>query len=255
MTSVREKPATSALGIFAGRWHAEGPVHASANGPAAHWTSEEHYEWLPGERFMLNRWDARVAGRDFRGISVLGQDADRGYFAAFYDNGGHAPVYRVSVQGDVWTFAGEAQRATYTFSAGGAAMAVRWEWRDATGWHPLCDLSARRVRAAEDVIREYFAAFEAQDRPRLERLLDPDFSFSSPRDERLDQRAFFERCWPNAGKLRAFRIERLCEHDGEAFVRYSAERAADGARFRNLEHFRIARGSVQSVDVYFGRDL
>lgn len=245
----------NALGVFAGRWHAQGPVYASAHGPATQWISEEHYEWLPGESFLVNRWDARVGGREFRGMAVLGHDAKRGYFAAFYDNAGHAPVYRVSVQGDAWTFAGEAQRAVYAFSADGAAMAVHWEWRDATGWHPLCDLSARRVPGAADVVRDYFAAFEAQDRSRLERLLDPDFTFSSPRDERLDQRAFFERCWPNAGKLRAFRVERLCEHDGEVFVRYSAERATDGVRFRNTEHIRIARGSIQSVDVYFGRDL
>ena len=255
MAAVSEKQtAVEALGVFAGRWHAEGPVHKSAYGPTSHWSSEEHYEWLPGGRFLVNRWDAEVGGKDFRGMAVLGHDEASGYFAAFYDNGGHAPVYSVSLCAAVWTFAGDEQRAFYSFRSD-SMMRIRWEWRDSVGWHPLCDLVAKRVASAAEVVRDLFAAFEAQDRARADLLLDEDFTFSSPRDDRIDKRSYFERCWPNADKIRDFRLERVCEHDTEVFVRYSAERVADRVRFRNTELIRVARGRVKSVDVYFGREL
>ena len=32
-------------------------------------------------------------------------------------------------------------------------------------------------------------------------------------------------------------------------------RVSDGVRFRNTEYFRVERGKIKEVDVYFGRDL
>jgi len=245
--------ATARLEPLAGCWHVEGDVQKSAYGPASHWSSDERCEWLPGQRFLVNRWDARVGERDFKGMAVFGYDPHRGYFARFHDNAGNAPDYTVSMDGATWTLTGDAQRAVYEFSPG--SIAIRWEWRDEKGWYPLCTLNARRVVSAAEVVHEYFAAFQAQDRATAERLLAQDFTFSSPRDDRIDRAAYFERCWPNASRLRAFRIERLFEHDGEVFVRYSAERISDGVRFRNTEIIRVARGQIREIDVYFGRDL
>ena len=263
MHTVAEKPAADVaqLEAFTGRWHAEGRVYASAYGEAARWVSEERYEWLPGGHFLVNRWDARVGQRDFEGLTVLGRDPAGGWFAAFYDNGGNAPRYRVSVEGSVWTFSGDEQRAFYEMSPG--AMKIHWEWRDGAHWKPLCDLAAERARGAGELVLDLFDAFEAQDRDAAERLLADDFRFTSPRDEPLDRREYMERCWPASSRVRAFRIERLAENpaeDGErgareVFVRYSAERVADGVRFRNTEHFRVSRGRIRKVDVYFGRDL
>ncbi len=121
-------------------------------------------------------------------------------------------------------------------------------------------LYGARLPAAGQAVREHdatlHAAYDAGDRVTAEELLDEDFRFSSPRDDRIDKRAWFERCWPNSDKLCAFRIERLCERDdGEVFVRYSAERVADGVRFRNIELWRVVEGRVREIDVYFGRDL
>ncbi|HEV3010642.1 MAG TPA: nuclear transport factor 2 family protein [Burkholderiales bacterium] len=257
MTAVSERQklsgAVARLEPFAGNWHVEGEVQKSAYGPASRWVSDECCEWLPGHRFLINRWDARVSERDFHGMAVFGHDAERGYFARFHDNAGTAPDYRVSIEGSTWTLTGEAQRAVYEFGSG--TIDIRWEWRDDKGWHPLCTLSARRVVSASQLVHDYFDAFQAQDRAAAERLLAQDFRFSSPRDDHIDRAAYFERCWPNSDKLRAFRMERMCEHDGEVFVRYSAERVADGVRFRNTEVIRVARGQIRQVEVYFGRDL
>jgi ketosteroid isomerase-like protein len=249
----QEEIAVARLESLTGHWHVEGEVQKSADGAAARWTSEERYDWLPGERFLVNRWDARVGEGDFQGMAVFGHDKDRGYFARFYDNAGNAPEYRVELDDTTLRIEGEAQRAVYEL--GELAMKIRWEWRDEQGWHALCTLTARKIPSASQVVRSYFEAFEARDRAAAERLLAEDFRFSSPRDDGIDRVGYFERCWPNSGELRAFRLERVCEHDGEVFVRYSAERAVDGVRFRNAELVRVSDGRIRAIEVYFGRNL
>ncbi|HEY1290167.1 MAG TPA: nuclear transport factor 2 family protein [Burkholderiales bacterium] len=106
-----------------------------------------------------------------------------------------------------------------------------------------------------EIVRKLYASFAAKDRRTVEALLSDDFTFSSPRDDHIDKAAYFERCWPNSDKIRAFDIEQLFANDHEAFVRYAAERSADGTRFRNTEYLRVEGGKVREVDVYFGRDL
>jgi ketosteroid isomerase-like protein len=106
-----------------------------------------------------------------------------------------------------------------------------------------------------DTIRGFFLAFQKKDRRRAEELMAEDFTFSSPRDDRIGKAEYFVRCWPNSDRIRNFEIEQLFESGNEAFVRYVAERTSDGGRFRNTEYFRVEGGKVKEVDVYFGRDL
>ena len=106
-----------------------------------------------------------------------------------------------------------------------------------------------------DTVRGFFLAFQKKDRQRAEELMAEDFTFSSPRDDRIGKAEYFARCWPNSDKIRNFEIEQLFERGTEAFVRYVAERTSDGGRFRNTEYFRVEGGKVKEVDVYFGRDL
>lgn len=135
----------SHLKPLAGRWHVEGDVEATSHGPASKWTSEEHADWLPGERFLVNRWDAKVGERGFRGMAVFGHDPDSGFFATFYDNAGHHPTYDVTIEGLTWQLIGDAQRATFEFSGDGKTVHIRWESRGDKGWEPLCDLTGTRV--------------------------------------------------------------------------------------------------------------
>lgn len=134
--------AAARLAPFLGHWRVEGEVFGSAYGPACRWSSEESCEWLPGGRFLVNRWDASVGERRLQGMAVFGYDPNRGYFARFYDSLGNAPEYRVSILGAAWTLTGDAQRAVYEFGAG--TMEIRWDWRDSSGWHALCTLHARK---------------------------------------------------------------------------------------------------------------
>jgi uncharacterized protein (TIGR02246 family) len=109
--------------------------------------------------------------------------------------------------------------------------------------------------SAADVVRRSFEIFQAQDRRRREELLAEGFTFTSPYDDGIDKATYFQRCWPNASKLRGFAIEALIDRGDEAFVQYIAERVSDGVRFRNTEHHRLQNGKLKSIHIYFGREL
>jgi ketosteroid isomerase-like protein len=108
-------------------------------------------------------------------------------------------------------------------------------------------------RSVSELVRRYYAAFHAKDRNALDAAMTDDFSFTSPLDDHIDKTAFFERCLPNADKLRGFRIETLVESGDEVFVRYRCERVADGVAFGNVEYVRMQGTRIKEVEVYFGR--
>jgi ketosteroid isomerase-like protein len=109
-------------------------------------------------------------------------------------------------------------------------------------------------RDVSELARALYAAFTEADRPAMEALLGDDFRFSSPQDDRIDRAAYFERCWPGAGKVRIRSIERLLAQGDEAFVRYVAE-GGDGVRFQNVELVTARDGQVVNVEVYFGWNI
>ena len=143
------------LGAFIGKWHAEGSSYADGQqaadplASAVPWTSDESYEWLPGEFFVLHRWDAMAGDRVFKGTQILGfDDKEGGYFTRHFDNTGNHPEYHAKVSGDTWTFTGDTTRATVTITDGGSQMRFNWEWQNqGQNWLPLCDRTARRVSA------------------------------------------------------------------------------------------------------------
>ena len=64
----------------------------------------------------------------------------------------------------------------------------------------------------------------------------------------------FVRCWPNSGKLRDFKLEKLFEKGDEAFVRYQVTRVEDGVKFRNAEYLKCAGNRIVEIQVYFGAE-
>lgn len=118
-------------------------------------------------------------------------------------------------------------------------------------WH---EQPRARNRVAETV-RTYFRAFEAMDRRLVHDILADDFRFSSPRDDRIGKVQYFDRCWDTEHRPRHFHIEKIFVKGPEAFVRYRAERTSDGTLFRNTELIQIENNRIQSIEVYFGRDL
>jgi ketosteroid isomerase-like protein len=103
-------------------------------------------------------------------------------------------------------------------------------------------------------VRDCFRAYETADRDLIERRLADDLVFSAPPDVGIDRARYFERCWANAGAVRAFAFERLTVVGDEVLVTYEATRA-DGSRFRNTEIFGFTGDRVSRIEVYFGWDL
>ncbi len=104
-----------------------------------------------------------------------------------------------------------------------------------------------------DITRALFAAYQAKDRARLERLLTDDFRFTSPYDDAIDTATYFERCWPASidGRIASNTIEKLTEAGDDVFVQYKCV-TNDGKEFRNVECHTFAGDKVCEVNVYFG---
>ena len=104
------------------------------------------------------------------------------------------------------------------------------------------------------IVRAVFAAYVAKDRTTIERLIAPDFHFTSPLDNRIDRETYFERCWPNSEWTEAFDFVRFTAGDDQVAVTYEA-RSTGGKRFRNTEIFTLRGDQVVEVEVYFGWSL
>jgi len=103
-------------------------------------------------------------------------------------------------------------------------------------------------------VKDSYHAYETGDRALVEQILSDDFTFYSPPDPGIDRERYFERCWPGAGRIKAFEFTRLIEHADEVVVTYEATRN-DGTRFRNTEVHTFDGNRIRQVEVYFGWDL
>jgi ketosteroid isomerase-like protein len=104
----------------------------------------------------------------------------------------------------------------------------------------------------EDLIRGYYRAYETDDRAAVEAFLSPDFTFTSPLDDRIDRATYFVKCWPGHERIRAFHLAQLLVDADHALVRYDAVNN-DGTGFQNVEHFVLDGHRATHIDVYFGR--
>jgi hypothetical protein len=141
------------LKVFIGKWHAAGDSFASGQtkqnprGATEKWLSDETFEWLPGQFFVMQRWDAMTGANAFQGTAIMGwDDNSQQYMTRSYENHGFVRDYVTRVVGKTWTFNGDTERALVEFSDGGKTQNIAWEWRQpGEDWLPLCDRLARRV--------------------------------------------------------------------------------------------------------------
>ena len=135
------------LEAFVGRWRAEGQSYGQnqdRNDPKANaepWVSDEVTEWHAGKFFIVQREDARIGLGTLITHSVIGYDEPSGgYVAHAFENHGFYRRYTVRVDGRIWTFSGDTERARIEFSEDGRTQTVTWEWRPLDDeWLPLCD--------------------------------------------------------------------------------------------------------------------
>ena len=102
-----------------------------------------------------------------------------------------------------------------------------------------------------EIVRACFKSYVDKDRTKIESLIGEDFHFSSPLDNRIDRKTYFERCWPNSKTMAAVEFTRVFVNGDTVFVTYET-RMNDGKRFRNTEVFTFKGGKITDVEVYFG---
>ena len=59
-------------------------------------------------------------------------------------------------------------------------------------------------RDSAEIAKQMYLAYVDKDRSAIERLIAEDFQFTSPLDNRLDRKTYFERCWPNSRPFAQF---------------------------------------------------
>jgi ketosteroid isomerase-like protein len=101
------------------------------------------------------------------------------------------------------------------------------------------------------VARAVYDAYVRKDRKAIESLIADDFHFTSPLDNRIDRKTFFERCWPNSETTASFEFKNLVSDNGRVFVTYELTKTT-GERFCNTEILSTQDGKLSEVEVYFG---
>jgi ketosteroid isomerase-like protein len=110
----------------------------------------------------------------------------------------------------------------------------------------------RRTMADTDVVRAVFEAYLAGDRPAAERLIADGLTFTSPQDDHIDRAAYFDRCFPTAGRLTSQEILRLVgDGEGGVFILYEYQ-LKTGERHRNTEFITVRDGRITEIQVFFG---
>jgi hypothetical protein len=113
------------------------------------------FEWLPGETFLVMRWEVPVPVAP-DGIAVIGPGQDgEGYLQHYFDSRGVARLYEMSFDGRVWKLWREredfsplsfSQRFEGTFSDDGNTITARWEKTAEDGsWEHDFDLTYTRA--------------------------------------------------------------------------------------------------------------
>jgi len=122
------------LAPFVGEW---GLVAAFKDIPPADIGARVTFEWLPGERFLIQRWEVPIPEAP-DGIAIIGPDpeSDGNYLQHYFDSRGVARVYRMTFEDGVWKLWRDepdvsqldfAQRYAGTFSDDGKTIAGSWE--------------------------------------------------------------------------------------------------------------------------------
>lgn len=127
----------ASLDVLVGEWTMTASLSPDANAPRA----GTSFEWLPGRRFLIQRWQVdHPQAPD--GIAIIGLAADgSGLEQHYFDSRGVARVYRMTFADRLWTLERVAeapdfcQRFTGTVADDGSSIAGAWESSaDGSNW-------------------------------------------------------------------------------------------------------------------------
>ena len=88
------------------------------------------------------------------------------------------------------------------------------------------------MTSAAEIVRVCFLAYEVKDRRAIEEILDNDFIFTSPLDNKIDRQTYLDRCWPISKNVHDFKLVNLVESGSQVFVTYIST-LNSGKSFRN----------------------
>ena len=134
--------------------------------------------------------------------------------------------------------------ATGACSLAGAITPPGLAGANAFGGHDLTN---------EEIIRNWYMAWEMKDFATFNALLADSFTFSSANgDDHISKSAFKTQCWDTQVDFIAhFELERVNTGAEDAFVKYLCH-TKNGKSFRNVEYLRIKNGKLESIECYFG---
>jgi SnoaL-like protein len=110
-------------------------------------------------------------------------------------------------------------------------------------------------KSSQQMIKDYYAAYEKKDWGLMESILAEGFTFTSPAgDNRINLKLYKERCWPNAYKTKKFDLEKVIIDGDDAYVTYNGW-TTDGKLFRNTERFKFKGGKIIENECFFGTGI
>jgi hypothetical protein len=115
-------------------------------------------------------------------------------------------------------------------------------------------MTEEKITKTDDIVataRAVYEAYVAKDRVAIEKLIAPDFHFTSPLDNPIDRATYFARCWPNSERIKGFDFIDLVPDRDRVFVIYEGH-SANERGFRNTEVVTVRKNQIVDVQVYFG---
>jgi hypothetical protein len=149
MATTSSGVSLQALAALVGDWKL---LAAFGGMPAADIGARVGFEWLPGEQFLVQRWEVPVPEAP-DGIAIIGPDPERegGYLQHYFDSRGIARVYKMSLEDGVWKLWRDepdfspldfAQRFEGTFGEDGRTISGTWQINhDGKTWEKDFDLT------------------------------------------------------------------------------------------------------------------
>ncbi len=153
MGQLLENAAIDRLAVFVGEW---GMAAEFKDLPPADIGARVVFEWMPGRRFLIQRWQVPVPEAP-DGIGIIGADpeSEGNFLQHYFDSRRVARVYKMSMSDRGWKLWRDspdfpslafAQRYTGTFCGDGRVIAGSWEIRhDGASWEHEFDLTYTKI--------------------------------------------------------------------------------------------------------------
>ena len=137
----------------------------------------------------------------------------------------------------------------YLLAAGAVSLAMACGGAVPAPSSPAAPVASNR----QEMIRNWYAAWEKQDWSSADALTTDDFTFSSAAgDDHISKSTYKTQCWDTQSPLiDRFDLESMLDNGNEAFVE-GVCRTKKGKTFHNVEHFTFKGDKIAAIYCFFG---